>query len=150
MVTLQIKRSVRLPVDKNVLLTAAQITLDTCKPGQQVDVSLVLGNDALLKKLNRQFLKVDAATDVLSFPAGEMDPDTAREYLGDVVVSLPRAQDQAAAGGHSLSDELQLLVVHGVLHLLGYDHIQPADKIQMQAAQDKILKSLGIHMSLTL
>jgi probable rRNA maturation factor len=150
MVTIQVKRPVRLPIDKLILLAAAQATLEFVRPGQQPDVSLVVGNDALLQSLNRQYRGVDTSTDVLSFPSGEIDPDTARVYLGDVIISLTRAQDQAISAGHSLADELQLLVVHGVLHLLGYDHEKPADKKQMQAAQDKILKSLGLGLTITL
>ncbi len=144
MVTLQLKRPGRLPVDKSLLIQAAETTLQSYSPVKDAQLSIVVGNDALLKKLNRQYRGEDATTDVLSFQAGEIDPDASGEYLGDVIISLPRAQAQATAEGHPLADELQLLVVHGVLHLLGYDHLTPNDKKRMQAAQDKILHGLGI------
>ena len=150
MVTLQVKRPVRLPVDKSILVNAAQVTLELKSAKSTSDVGLVVGNDTLLQTLNLKYRGVNSATDVLSFPAGEKDPDTSDLYLGDVVISLPRAQAQAASEGHPLVDELQLLVVHGVLHLLGYDHLKVSDKKQMQAAQDKILSTLGVDLVVTL
>ncbi len=150
MVTLQVRRTVKLLVDRAQLITAAETTLRLISPSRDSDLSLVIGNDALLRKLNHQYRGVDATTDVLSFSAGEMDPDTHGEYLGDVIISLPRAQDQATANGHPLADELQLLVVHGILHLLGYDHLEHSDKKHMQAAQDLILRELGLGLSVTL
>jgi probable rRNA maturation factor len=145
MVTIQVKRNVKLQADKAVLLHAAQLTLDMTGSAGQTDMGIVIGDDVFIKKLNHKFRQVDAPTDVLSFPTGEVDPDTTDLYLGDVVISLPRAQEQATAGGHALLEELQLLVVHGTLHLLGYDHASGSEKEKMQASQDKILDQLGIH-----
>jgi probable rRNA maturation factor len=150
MINLQVKRTVKLQVDKSVLIKAAQLTLDVEKTAPGSDISIVIGDDNLLKKLNSQYLNVDAPTDVLSFPASEVDPDTKSIYLGDVIISLPRAEDQATAGGHPLGDELQLLVVHGTLHLLGYDHLAQADKKKMQVAQDNVVKQLGLNLHYTL
>jgi probable rRNA maturation factor len=150
MVTIQVKRTVRLPLDKSILLQAAQLTLVSTKGTNNSDLSIVIGNDALLNRLNLKYRQVDAPTDVLSFPSGEVDPDTSNLYLGDIVISLPRAQEQASAEGHPLEDELQLLVVHGTLHLLGYDHTEMTDKKSMQAAQDNILNQLGLKLTNTL
>ncbi|MFZ0534272.1 MAG: rRNA maturation RNase YbeY [Anaerolineales bacterium] len=147
MVTIQVKRTVRLPLDKSILLQAAQLTLVSTKGTNNSDLSIVIGNDALLNRLNLKYRQVDAPTDVLSFPSGEVDPDTSNFYLGDIVISLPRAQEQASAEGHPLEDELQLLVVHGTLHLLGYDHTEMTDKKSMQAAQDNILNQLGLKLT---
>ena len=116
----------------------------------EAELTIVIGDEALLHQLNQQYRHVDAPTDVLSFPAGHTDPDSNAPYLGDVVISLPRAQAQAAAGGHPLADELQLLVVHGVLHLLGHDHAEAAEKQAMQTAQDAILTQLGCKATPTL
>ena len=107
------------------------------------DVTLVLTDDNQLQALNREFLEIDAPTDVLSFPAGEADPETGAWYWGDVIISYPRASAQAAAGGHALQDELRLLAVHGVLHLLGYDHGSPAEQEPMWSRQADILRQLG-------
>ena len=150
MITLQVKRPIRLPVDKSILLRAAEATLQSLATDTMSDVSIVIGNDAFIKTLNRQYRAVDESTDVLSFPSGEIDPDTSDLYLGDVIISLPKAQAQAGTAGHLLEEELQLLVVHGILHLLGYDHVRTADKREMQTAQDKILKSLGVNLQIRL
>jgi probable rRNA maturation factor len=146
MITIQVKRNVTLPVDRSILLHAAQLTLYSSKIPDQSNLTIVIGNDKFLHRLNRQYRQVDSPTDVLSFPSGEMDPDTNTPYLGDIIISLPRASEQASAENHPLADELQLLVVHGILHLLGYDHLRPADKQKMQSAQDKILSQLGIQL----
>jgi probable rRNA maturation factor len=147
MITIQVKRNIKLLVDKPILLRAAQLVLSMTKAADRSDLGIVIGNDALLNQLNLKYRQVDSPTDVLSFPSGEVDPDTSDLYLGDIVISLPRAQDQASTEGHPLVDELQLLVVHGTLHLLGYDHAEIKDKKIMQAAQDDILSQLGLNLS---
>ena len=114
----------------------------------QGDASIVLTDDEQLKALNTQYLDVQAPTDVLSFPSGEIDPDSQELYLGDVIISLPRAALQAAAGGHSLEDELSLLAVHGMLHLLGYDHAEDDKKALMWSKQADILARLGCRISI--
>lgn|SRR5574341_290444 len=108
------------------------------------DLTVVLSDDAQLHELNRAYLGVDAPTDVLSFPASETDPETGARYLGDILVSIPRAGEQARAAGHPLETEVQLLVIHGVLHLLGYDHAEPSEKSKMWNTQQEILESVGL------
>jgi probable rRNA maturation factor len=129
-------------VNKQLCENAAQQALRFANLEQEAELTLVLTGDDQVHALNRQFRDVDAPTDVLSFPAGDVDPDTGRLYLGDVIISLPRAQAQAQAEGHSLEDELRLLVVHGALHLLGYDHADEQEQVAMWAAQMKILACL--------
>lgn len=102
-----------------------------------MSLTIVVTGDAALRRLNREFASVDAPTDVLSFESG--DPG---EYLGDVMISAPRARAQARRGGHPLIDEMRLLVIHGVLHLLGYDHDTPGRKKHMWAAQAKALRTV--------
>ena len=109
------------------------------------DLTIVLTDDAQLHKLNQEYLGIDAPTDVLSFPASETDPETARRYLGDILISVPRAEEQARAAGHVLEAEVQLLVVHGTLHLLGYDHAEVDEKARMWKAQAEILDGLGLQ-----
>ncbi len=108
------------------------------------DITIVLTNDAQLHELNRDYLGVDAPTDVLSFPASESDPETGSTYLGDILISIPRAAQQAQAAGHPVAAEVQLLVVHAVLHLLGYDHAEAEEKARMWAEQAKVLERLGL------
>jgi probable rRNA maturation factor len=126
-----------------LLERAAQTALDF-SGGPAGDLTIAIVDEARIRGLNRDFLGHDAPTDVLSFPADEPDPETGQQYLGDVVISLKRAVEQAGEGGHSLEAEMQLLVVHGVLHLLGHDHARSGEKERMWAAQAEILKRLGI------
>ena len=131
--------------EASLLKRAARLTLDTSAAlSTDVDLAIVLTDDAQLRELNRGYLGVDAPTDVLSFPASESDPETGAAYLGDILISIPRARIQAQAAGHSLEAEVQLLVVHGVLHLLGYDHAEAGDKARMWAAQAEVLARLGL------
>lgn len=108
------------------------------------DVTILLTDDAQLRELNRDYLGIDTPTDVLSFPASETDPETGRRYLGDILISGPRAEEQAHAAGHPLEAEAQLLTVHGILHLLGYDHAGATDKARMWKAQAEVLERLGL------
>jgi len=127
----------------DLLERAAQAAL-AFSGADDADLSLVVTDDAHIQNLNRDFLHQDAPTDVLAFPADESDPETGRRYLGDVIISLPRAAGQARERGHPVEAEVQLLVVHGILHLLGHDHAGQEDKAAMWAAQTVILEKLGI------
>jgi probable rRNA maturation factor len=143
-----------LPGVEGVLQRAAQEALRQAH-APDGGLSIVLAGDDQLQELNRQYLGNDAPTDVLSFPSsdatdggtdpGGIDPDTGDRYLGDILISVPRAQAQA--GGHPLEEELQLLVVHGVLHLLGYDHASPAEKECMWAVQAETMRRLGCSIT---
>lgn len=141
MITIRMRRADAALVSRKLLRRAARQTLAFAGAPAQAELTLVIGDDALLQQLNCQYRGIDAPTDVLSFPSGEIDPETQATYLGDVIISMPRAQAQST--DHALRDELQLLVVHGVLHLLGHDHGEAAEKACMQAAQDAILQQLG-------
>ena len=109
-------------------------------------LSLLLTDDAQIQQLNLDFRQVDAPTDVLSFPAGDPIPGMAEmpPYLGDIAISVPYATRQATKAGHEVWAELQLLAVHGVLHLLGHDHGEAEEKADMWAAQHTILSQLGL------
>jgi probable rRNA maturation factor len=129
---------------EDLLENAARLTLEHESESLAADLSIILTDDARLHELNLNYLGVDAPTDVLSFPASETDPDTGTRYLGDILISVPRAQAQAEAAGHPLESEVQLLVVHGVLHLLGHDHADAKEKSRMWKAQAETLESLGL------
>jgi probable rRNA maturation factor len=115
---------------------------------RECELTILVTDDDRMAALNRAHRGIPDSTDVLSFPTGESVaiPD-GPDYLGDIAISLPRASQQAAAGGHSVEQELQLLVVHGTLHLLGHDHGEPDDKARMWAAQSSILDSLGVALT---
>jgi len=114
----------------------------------EIALSVVITDDEAMRELNRQFRDVDAPTDVLAFGSGEEDDFVMAPgesaYLGDVVISYPRAVGQAEEYGHSTERELALLAVHGVLHLVGYDHADEAERTEMWARQDEILGSLAL------
>lgn len=117
----------------------------------EVEVSLVIADDATLQQLNVSYRGIDRATDVLSFPLQAPEEILGQEQtfvgppdevlrLGDVVVSFPRAKEQAADYGHSLARELAFLTAHGVLHLLGYDHEDEAGRQVMRAKEEAALR----------
>jgi probable rRNA maturation factor len=132
---------IRLAVDEALIYAATS---------DQVSLTVVFEEDERLHQLNNQYLGIDAPTDVLSFPMDYIDPETGICYLGDILISVPRALEQAKSGEHLLEDELQLLTVHGVLHLLGYDHMENGEKEKMQAAQSAILHQLGSELKVNL
>lgn len=134
---IEIQNDAAYPVDTAALEQAIKTTLQ--QQGQpDANVTLVITTDQAITDLNRQFRGIDLPTDILSFPA-EM-PD----YLGDLVLAYPYAAAQAEHEGHALGDSLALLVVHGTLHLLGYDHDTTENRAAMWAAQAQALTALGI------
>ena len=109
-------------------------------------LSVVLTTDENIHEYNREYRSVDRPTDVLSFPADEGDdllapPDG---FLGDIMISIPRAREQAKALGHSTEREILFLTVHGVLHLLGYDHMRPEDEQIMFPVQRSIVEEIEL------
>jgi probable rRNA maturation factor len=112
------------------------------------EVTLLVTDDEAVAAYNQEYRGVEGPTDVLSFAAQEPTPGfvSAPEmaaYLGDIVIALPFTRRQAAALNRPLIDELRLLAVHGVLHLLGYDHAEPEEEASMWAKQDAILAGLA-------
>jgi len=128
------------------LARVVQTVLEHQSQPENAEVTLVITDDSKVQELNKKFRGIDSATDVLSFPANEgqefVTPEGLPSYLGDVVISYPTAAAQAEEQGHPVEDELALLVVHGCLHLLGYDHETDAEQARMWAIQEQILLSL--------
>ncbi|OGO18338.1 MAG: rRNA maturation RNase YbeY [Chloroflexi bacterium RBG_16_48_8] len=110
---------------------------------QPGDLTLVLADNETIQQLNNEFAGVNQPTDVLSFPNGDTDVETDRTYYGDIVLSIPFAEEQAREAGHSLKDELTLLILHGILHLLGFEHSDNRERQEMWSLQDEILAHLG-------
>ena len=115
--------------------------------GPNAEISILRCHNEYSHKLNKQYRNIDRPTDVLSFALneGEADgydgPDTA--LLGDIVISLEKVQEQAEEYGHSFERELAYLTIHGMLHILGYDHMEPDDKAEMRKEEEFILHRLG-------
>lgn len=142
MTEIQINPAIEAPAETERLLrraTEAAIRI-AGKQADECDLTLVLTDDGEIAQLNAQYRGIDGPTDVLAFQAEPDFPELIGEmagYLGDVIVSLPRAQEQACVAGHSLSYELALLVAHGTLHLLGYDHADDESQAVMWAIQER-------------
>jgi probable rRNA maturation factor len=116
-------------------------------PGESVAV-LTLTGDEHLREYNRRYRGLDEPTDVLAFAAQEKPSDQrfqappgTEHWLGDIVISLPRARRQAKEAGHPVNDEVRMLAVHGLLHLLGYDHAEPDEERKMTAVMNRILQA---------
>ena len=107
------------------------------------EVTIVLDSSKKLRELKKTYLGIDEIPDVLSFKSGEINPETGNNYLGDIVISLEKAIDQAKDKNHSIEFEVLTLVVHGVLHLLDYDHSNEADAKTMFEIQDRVLEVIN-------
>ena len=116
-------------------------------------ITITLANPDYIRKINKQYRGIDKATDVLSFPMFEKDELDRKieakdflpeDVLGDIIISIPKLEEQAMEYGHSFERELSYMVVHGFYHLMGYDHIQAEDKKIMRPKEEKILSSLKI------
>lgn len=120
-------------------------TLVTVSEPPDTVVSVLLTDDAAIAKLNQEYRGVDRATDVLSFAQREgEDAQSDDPILGDVVISVERAQQQAAEYGHSVAREMGFLAVHGTLHLLGWDHEEADEERAMMQKTEEVLAVLGL------
>lgn len=146
-IEIQLETEVPLPAKevRRQLSQAATVTLEAEAVEAPAALTLLLTSDEKIQAMNRTYRQVDKPTDVLSFPADQGFPGM-DAYLGDVAIAVPVAQAQAAVAGHGLLAELTLLTVHGVLHLLGYDHLESDEQEAMWAAQDQILGDLGVDV----
>lgn len=141
---IHIESELSFPQDLLERAAHAALEHDASRHSLDSELSIILTDDRRLHELNLNYLGVDAPTDVLSFPTSETDPETGARYIGDILISIPRAQAQAEAAGHPFESEMQLLVVHGVLHLMGHDHAEAEEKARMWKAQAEILERLGL------
>lgn len=103
------------------------------------ELNVVICSNEMIKEYNNNYRKIDRETDVLSFPSDE------ENELGDVLISIEKATDQAKEYGHSIERELGFLLIHGILHCLGYDHIKKEDEEVMFPLQEKILESCNLR-----
>lgn len=150
MITIDKKEGLQPIVHQNVLHNAVMAVFNALALVDELDVTIYLTDNEEITALNKEWMGVEAPTDVLSFPSEEIDVDTGNQYLGDIIISTMKAAEQAETNGHKLEEECQLLVVHGMLHLFGYDHSTDVEKIEMWKAQSRILKDLRIdHITIT-
>ena len=108
-----------------------------------VEVNYAFVRKGVIRKLNAKFRQVDKVTDVLSFPDGDLNPETGKKFMGDVLICKAVARKQARNLEHPLAREITFLQVHGTLHLFGYDHIDPDDEAKMLGRQREIMALLS-------
>lgn len=144
-INIQVAPHLGAKVDEVALRRLAAEVLSQEEVAEQTELSLIITDDEALRELNRRFRGVDAPTDVLSFGAGTeehfVSAPEGPPYLGDVVISYQRALAQAEELGQAAGSELKLLVVHGILHLLGYDHQEEAAARKMREREEHILSN---------
>lgn len=148
------QKQVKIPTGLRMLVRRccnAVLRMEEFKGAAEISVTFVDNQD--IRMLNAQYRNKDAVTDVLSFPMGEngvydVDPTTGAQILGDVVISIEKAMEQANLYGHSLQREVGYLTAHSVLHLLGYDHeTNGLDRVRMREKEEYVMDQLGLPSS---
>jgi probable rRNA maturation factor len=145
-VSIEIANESGVDVDETSIVSAARYALDKMEVSPLAELSILLVTLEVMEDLHERWMDLPGPTDVMAFPMDELDssrrpdaPDASPALLGDIVLCPAFAKDQAKTAGHALIDELHLLTVHGCLHLLGYDHAEPAEEREMFALQKRIL-----------
>ena len=147
---------------RDLVRTAVKAALDYMdfEFGSKAEISLMFTDNAEIRELNREHRNIDRATDVLSFPLLEYDEEgnileeckeftpNGELFLGDIVISLERAAEQAEEYGHSFEREIGFLTVHSMLHLLGYDHVNGGlEQTIMREKEESVLEALGLAVN---
>lgn len=143
--------------EKRELLDLINKVVDECFETEQMQninmyLNIILTNPEYIKQANQKYRDIDQETDVLSFPMFEKEeieefkikPQEIEEVLGDIIISIPRVEEQAKEYGHSFERELAYMVVHGFYHIIGYDHMEEEDKKQMRQKEEIVLEKLNI------
>ena len=163
--TIQIEYETEIQMDipwERIIHDIVPAALDYEQCPYEAEVSVILTDNASIRELNRDHRQIDAPTDVLSFPMLELekesdfshvedsvedccDPETGELVLGDIIISVEKVMEQAEKYGHSRERELAFLLAHSMLHLCGYDHMDDAEREEMERRQDDILSGKGYH-----
>jgi len=130
-------------IDQKRLETVAKESIKQATEETNPTFSLRITNNQGIRQFNHKYRGINEATDVLSFPGGYEDPESGHYYLGDIIISLQMAQKQANDIQTNLQFEIEMLLVHGILHLCGYDHATKNKYVEMSQLQDSILLSLN-------
>ena len=147
------QKTVKIPTGLRMLIRrCCHAVLELEKFQGPAEISVTFTDNEEIRKLNAQYRGIDAATDVLSFPMGEngeydTNMETGAKILGDIVISVEKAVEQAEAYGHTLQREVAYLTAHSVLHLLGYDHVENMEKVRMREKEELVMDQLGLPAS---
>lgn len=147
------QRVVKIPTGTKMLVRRccnAVMEMEDFKEPAEVSVTFV--DNKQIRTYNKQYRNIDKETDVLSFPMGEngeydINPATGAKLLGDIVISMEKVVEQAEMYGHGFSREIAYLTAHSMLHLLGYDHIEPLEKVRMREKEELVMDMLGLPAS---
>lgn len=147
------QKEIKIPTGLRMLVRRccnAVLRMEEFKGSAEISVTFV--DNPQIRELNKQYRGKDAVTDVLSFGMGEngnydIDPETGAQILGDVVISMVKAQEQALRFDHSLQREVGYLTAHSVLHLLGYDHEDNMERVRMREKEELVMEQLGLPAS---
>ncbi|MBQ7503723.1 MAG: rRNA maturation RNase YbeY [Ruminococcus sp.] len=147
------QKAVKIPTGLRMLIRrCCHAVLELEKFDEPAEISVTFTDNEGIRELNKQYRDIDAPTDVLSFPMGEngeydTNLETGAKILGDVVISVEKAVEQAEAYGHTLQREIGYLTAHSVLHLLGYDHVENMEKVRMREKEEYVMEALGLPAS---
>ena len=145
--SIEVSNESGIDVSEAELVSVARFVIAKMDVNPSAELSMVLLDTAAMADLHMRWMDLPGPTDVMSFPMDELEPggrpdapEPGPSMLGDIVLCPEFAAEQAAAAGHTLGHELALLTIHGVLHLLGYDHGEPEEEKEMFALQDRLLE----------
>jgi probable rRNA maturation factor len=143
--SIEVSNETNFAIDEVRVLRLAEFALDQMRIHPAAELSITFVDEKAMEQLHLQWMDEPGATDVLSFPMDELRPGTESEptpagLLGDIVICPTVAEKQAVAAGHETINEVLLLTTHGVLHLLGFDHVDPEEELEMFGIQKSILK----------
>ncbi len=147
------QKKVQIPTGLRMLVRrccTAVLKMENFEGAAEISVTFV--DNEQIKELNTQYRDKPIETDVLSFPMGsdgkyDTDPNTGAQILGDVVISMEKALEQSELFGHSFQREVGYLTAHSVLHLLGYDHMEPLEKVHMREKEELVMDMLGLEVT---
>ena len=144
--SIEISNETEFSIDEVRVLRLAEFALDRMKIDPAAELAIMFVDETAMEQLHLQWMDEPGPTDVLSFPMDELRPGTESEptpagLLGDIVICPTVAEKQAVTAGHETIDEILLLTTHGVLHLLGFDHVEPEEEAEMFGIQKSILKA---------
>lgn len=142
MLTIKSRQAFRKDLDKKRLQKAGTIAFRVLGFETEPEVTLQVTDDQTIREFNLQYREMDEVTDVLSFENAFTDPESGQTYLGDILISFETAKRQADLRGLNLMAELEMLLVHGILHLAGMDHASKSEWEEMSTLQDAILAEL--------
>ena len=150
------QKQVKIPTGVRMLIRRcchAVLQMEGFRDSAEISVSFV--DNEQIREMNKQYREKDSATDVLSFPMGEngeydVNHETGAKILGDIVISIPKAVEQARTYGHSLEREIGYLTAHSMLHLLGYDHENGGlERVRMREKEERVMRELGLPASVS-